>query len=386
MANGKKKKLMPTATERRRKIRNSIYRFIYNSAEPVSRQDISSSLDISLPTVHQNITELMDAGLIRAGEIKESSGGRPPVGYEIDPDIRYSLGIEITYNHFRFWVGDLKQKEIAYKSIDIANTEFDDIDSDALKNNMDRFLEESNIPIDKVLGITIAIPGIFDDKTEKIVISPTLKMKNFHLSDFKKKTSLPVSVMNDASSAGYEERRIRQINGESLDFVSLNLDDGVGGAIFINGKKIDGKTGHNGEFGHMRIVPDGRMCNCGQRGCLEAYTTKLRITRDLGISVEQFFDEVGREQGRGPRTALFYDMLKYLAIGIVNLRMAYDCDIVVGGYLTEYLGPYMDYLRATVRNLDPFNEEVDYLELAKTSKSVIQGAAWLQVSKFINEI
>ncbi|MQN02213.1 MAG: ROK family transcriptional regulator [Lachnospiraceae bacterium] len=386
MQDVKNQKLKSTVTERRRHTRNSIYRFIYNSAEPVSRQEISGSLNISLPTVHQNITELLNADLIRAGEIKQSTGGRPPIGYEVNPGVRYSLGINISSNHFRFWAGNLKQQEIAYKSIRIPNAALDEIDSDALMKDMDAFFKESKIPYDRLLGISIAIPGIFDPKSETIVLSPTLKLKNFNLSDFIKKSNLPVCVMNDSTCAGFEERRIRETTGQSKDFVYLLVENGVGGSAFIDGKQLRGKTGHSCEFGHMRIVPDGRMCNCGQRGCLEAYCSALRITRDLGISLDQFFDELNKEHGKGPRTALFYDILYHLAIGIINLRMAFDCDIVIGGIMADYMGPYLDYLKEEVGRLDPFGDKVDYLTIASSSKAAIKGAAWYHVSKFLNQI
>ena len=386
MKEKKQHKLKPTATERRRLTRNSIYRFIYSSAKPVSKQEIADALDVSLPTVHQNISELLEAGYIRAGEVKKSTGGRPPLGYEANPDIRYTVGAAVTSNHFRFWAGNLKQEELGFKSVRIPNAQLDEIKGDALKREMDIFLEESGLDPAKLLGVGITIPGVFDSESEQIVLSPTLKMKNFNISDFVKEAGIPTAIMNDSSCAGYEERRMRQLSGQSLDFVYLLLENGIGGAIFMDGKQIRGKNGRSGEFGHMRIVPDGRVCNCGQRGCLEAYCSAFRITRDFGISVEQFFDEMEKEQGKGPKTALFYDMLRYLSIGIVNLRMAFDCEIVLGGFMTEFLGPFMDFLRTEVKRLDPFGADADYLKIAASPKASLQGAAWYHVGKFINQI
>ena len=381
-----KRRLKPTATERRRITRNSIYRFIYASNEPVSKQEIADAIDVSLPTVHQNITELLEAGYIRAGEVKKSTGGRPPVGYEVDPDIRYTLGIAVTSNHFRFWAGNLKQEELGFKSVRIPNAQLDEIKSDALKREMDTFIEESGLDPAKLLGVGITIPGVFDRESKQIVLSPTLKMKNFSISDFIKEAGVPIAVMNDSSCAGYEERRVRQLSGQSQDFVYLLLENGVGGTIFMDGRQLRGINGRSGEFGHMRIVPDGRVCNCGQRGCLEAYCSAFRITRDLGITVEQFFDEMEKEQGKGPKTALFYDILRYLSIGIVNLRMAFDCEIVLGGFMTEFLGPFMDFLRTEVKRLDPFGADADYLKIAESPKASLQGAAWYHVGKFLNQI
>ena len=78
------KNLEPPVTERRRKTRNRVFRYIYNADEPVSKQAMALELNLSLPTIHQNISELLDAGLIKAGETQRSTGGRPPVGYLVE--------------------------------------------------------------------------------------------------------------------------------------------------------------------------------------------------------------------------------------------------------------------------------------------------------------
>ncbi|MGN0241033.1 MAG: ROK family protein [Candidatus Weimeria sp.] len=374
-----------TAAQRRRHTRNSIYRFIYRSGSPVSKQEIASALDLSLPTVYKNINELTDEGCIRAGELQESTGGRPPVGFEVNPDYRYTLGIAITSNHFRFWAGDLKHQELAYKSIRIPNSSLDEIDISELKKDMEDFLAESKLDISRLAGIGITIPGVFDESSEKILLSPTLGVKDFSVSDLIMESDVPIAVMNDSTCAGYEERRLRQMCGQPQDFVYLLMENGVGGAVFMDGRLISGGNGRSGEFGHMRIVPDGRECSCGQRGCLEAYCSALRITRDLGLTVEQFFDQLKKENGSGPRTELFTEMLRYLSIGIINLRMAFDCDIVLGGFMSEYLAPYLDFLKKEVRALDPFDADPSYLKIAASPKAPLQGAAWYQVVNFIED-
>lgn len=352
----------------------------------MSKQQISSALGLSLPTIHQNIAELLDAGLIRVGEVKRSTGGRPPIGYEIDPNVKFSIAAAVTSNHFRFWAGNLRQEELAYKSVPVPNASLDEISTELLKEEIAEFIEENNLDRGKLLGVGITIPGIFDEKNDKIVISPTLKMKNFSMKQLIEGSDVPVAILNDSSSAGMEELIERQKQGESMDFVCLFLENGIGGAVFIDGKPFRGINGRSAEFGHMRIVPGGKLCNCGQKGCLEAYCSAYRFTRDLGITVEEFFSQVKREKGTGPRTDLLDEVLHYLAVGIINLRMAYDCDIVLGGFLTEYLTPYMHHLRDEVASLDPFGDSADYLKVAGSPKAALQGAAWTFAEKFIEEI
>lgn len=378
--------LEPTVTERRRVTRNSIYQFIMKSREPVSKQEIASVLGLSLPTIHQNIAELLKAGLIRTGEPKRSTGGRPPIGYEINPDARFSMAAAISSNHFRIWAGNMRQEELAFKSIPVPNVLSDEISGEQLRGEINRFILENNLDRDKLLGIGVTIPGVFDEANDQIVLSPTLKMKNFSMKYLTEGSGIPIQVMNDSSSAGVEELLERKQNGDSQDFVCLFLENGIGGAIFRNGMAFRGRNGRSGEFGHTRIVPGGKLCNCGQRGCLEAYCSAYRFTRDLGLTADEFFRQVEEEHGHGPRTDILEDWLHYLALGIINIRMAFDCDIVLGGFVTEYLQPYMDHLKEEVAELDPFGSTADYLKITGSPKASLQGAAWIFIEKFINEI
>lgn len=378
--------LEPTVTERRRVTRNSIYQFIMKSREPVSKQEIAAVLGFSLPTIHQNIAELSDAGLIRVGKPKRSTGGRPPIGYEINPDARFSMAVAISSNHFRLWAGNMRQEELAFKSVPVPNVLSDEISGDQLRSEINRFILENGLGREKLLGIGITIPGVFDERNDQIVLSPTLKMKNFSMRSVIGESDVPIQVMNDSSSAGVEELLERKRNGDSQDFVCLFLENGIGGAIFRDGKAFRGMNGRSGEFGHMRIVPNGKLCNCGQKGCLEAYCSAYRFTRDLGITAEDFFREVKEEKGHGPRTDILRDWLYDLALGIINIRMAFDCDIVLGGFVTEYLTAYMDQLKEEVAGLDPFGSSTDYLKITGSPKASLQGAAWIFIEKFINEI
>ena len=115
------KDLKMPVTERRRLTRNSIYNLIYESETPPSKQEIAQQLKLSLPTVHQNITELLNAGLIRVGQVQKSTGGRRPVGYCVVSDLKFAVGISITADKLRFLASDLKQEELAYQKIEMGS-------------------------------------------------------------------------------------------------------------------------------------------------------------------------------------------------------------------------------------------------------------------------
>ncbi len=377
----KQLELEPTITERRRLTRNKIYRYILESREPVSKQQIAYDLDLSLPTVHQNITELLGAGLIRAGEAQKSTGGRPPVGYLLEQNMRYAVGVALTTNHLRFLVANLKCEQLAYKSVRL---EKGDAAGEHLVEELEIFLNENGIRRDRVLGVGITIPGIFDSKTDSIVISPSLNVKNFSLKKMLAGCPYPIYIANDSTAGGLAEWLSRNAEERQKSFVYLLLENGVGGSIFLNGQMYEGDHTRSGEFGHMCIVPGGRTCNCGKKGCLEAYCGAFRFTRDIGLSIEEFFD--GVHAGQSGLNELWNDVLEHLAIGIVNLRMAFDCDIVLGGFVSEYIREYLPRLREMIEERDPLSGKADFLSVSNNPNAAMLGASWHFITDFVDHI
>ena len=270
--------LRPTITERRRQTRNKMYRYIYDAETPVSKQQIATVLGYSLPTVHQNIAELLDAGLIKPGEILKSTGGRPAIGYTIDESIRCSIGIAVSSSQLRILATDVRQNELAFKNVSLKSSESATI-GDQIAEELEIFLSQYSIDRDKVLGVGITFPGVIDQEADVIVLSPTLRIKDISLSTVRRTIPFPVFIENDSTSGGTAEWLGLSAKEKEEDFVYLFLENGIGGAVFIDGKPYLGSSRRSGEFGHMCIVPDGRMCNCGKRGCLEAYCSAFRLDR-----------------------------------------------------------------------------------------------------------
>lgn len=377
--------LEPTVTERRRKTRNRVFRYIYNSDEPVSKQAMALELNLSLPTIHQNISELLDAGLIKAGETQRSTGGRPPVGYLVENNIRFSIGVSITTNHIRFLASDIKMNQMAEKSIYREASVAINLESE-IKKELDIFIEENSLNKNRILGVGITIPGVLDVSEDSVLLSPSMRIKNLSLKSLRKSLEpYPVYIENDGNCAGYAEWLAMSPKERKNGFVYLLLENGVGGTFFINGKSYSGVNHRSGEFGHMCVHPDGLECNCGKRGCLEAYCSAMRFSTDLGISIAEFFELV--HKGDPASNALWDDVLKHLAIGISNIRMIFDCDVVLGGFVSEYLEEYLPELRKYVADRNSFGDDAGFVRLGKyPRKAGMMGIAWHFANDYIEKI
>ncbi len=220
-------------------------------------------------------------------------------------------------------------------------------------------------------GIGVANGGQVDQATG-VVFSATLLIPGWvgiRIKDtLEERFGVPVRAMNDASAAAVGEARFGAGRGVD-DFVLLTIGTGVGGGIYADGKFLGGAIGAAGSIGHMVIDCDGRPCNCGSRGCLEAYTGGLVIAnRALELADERGLDTelvrairadissgtklLGRAANAGDAFALevIREAGEYLGWGFASLLNLFNPSlIIVGGSVAELddqlLGPAWEIAR-----------------------------------------
>lgn len=368
-------------SERRRNTRRKVFNYIFRSEEGCSKKDISNDLQLSMPTVYQDVDELLSAGLICYDGQRQSSGGRPSKVLTVVKTARTAVGIGISAGKLNFISTDLSGEVIGHKEVRHRYEVEDPYFPFLVADELEHFLDELEIDRKSLLGVGISIPGIVDLKTETILFAPTLRLKNYSYALLKEKIPYPVHVDNDANSGVFAEwyggRKDRSI-------AYLSLEAGVGGAVVVNGKMFGGNNNRSGEFGHMCVEPNGLPCACGKKGCLEAYCSPLRISRELGVSPAVFFK--GLEEEVHGYLSFWNDYKKHLAIGIHNMKMMLDGDVVLGGGLSEYLKPRLGEIRAEAAQHDPFNAEMDYISISRTTRySALLGAALHFIHEFLED-
>ena len=157
------------------------------------------------------------------------------------------------------------------------------LDRDHLVNEMCdaiRRLSKKYQESGRLLGVGIGVPGIIDIQAGKIRESPNLPgWSDYPVRDeIEKRLQAPVILENDANVAALGEKWLgagRHVG----DIAMLTLGTGVGGGVIFNGKIWHGMTGMAGEFGHVTVEPDGQLCGCGNRGCVEQYASATAIVR-----------------------------------------------------------------------------------------------------------
>lgn len=341
-------------TVRNNKIR--IAKFISVSGS-TSKADIAAGVGISMPTTLQYVKELTDAGIVTEEGEYESTGGRRAKALSIKRNAGYAVGVDITNNHINFVIIDARKDILASERIrkEYKNeTQYYDF----LLNAESEFAQGQKIDQKKIVGIGFSLPGIVDKERKLLLRSHALKVQNVSFRTVGDALGNSYEIENDANSAAFAE-----IGNSVGNAVYLSLSNTVGGAICMEHQMYEGENFKSAEFGHMVIEKGGRQCYCGKRGCLDAYCSAKLLQTSKGESLEGFFQKV--RMGDSEARLIWEKYLDYLAIAVTNLRMIFDCRIVLGGYAGGYIKEFMPELTQRIMEYNNFDVDTSYLHAGR---------------------
>ena len=152
-------------------------------------------------------------------------------------------------------------------------------DSDAIERAIEDLVAELRAGHD-VQAVGVGAAGFVDSGRSTVLFAPNLAWRDEPLrADLEKRIDLPIVIENDANAAAWGEFTFGA--GEDVeDSLLVTVGTGVGGGIVLNGQLHRGAFGVAAEIGHMRVVPGGRICGCGNKGCWEQYASGTALVRD----------------------------------------------------------------------------------------------------------
>lgn len=267
-------------------------------------------------------------------------------------------------------------------------------------------LEKSSELDVKIEAVGIGAAGFVDASSGSITFAPNLVYDDPHVAEaVAARVGLPVALDNDANAAAWGERSYGSAQGS--DHVAyLGLGTGIGSGFIVDGRLIRGFTGAGAEMGHIVIDPDGPICNCGLRGCLEQYASGTAIARmateavkdDPHSSILHFAEspdaidahDVARAARQLDETAraILRRAGRGLAVGLSNVANLFDPEVIVlGGSVAKsgepFLGPARDeFVRMTgAQRRRPMRIDITTLE----GDAGIVGAAALAFDEAIGD-
>lgn len=202
-----------------------------------------------------------------------------------------------------------------------------------------------------VAGAGLGVPGLFEADSGRIVLFPNLPgpWRGHSLRDpVGAALGTPTTLINDARAFVLAEGNIGAGRGYHT-VVGLTLGTGIGGGIMIGGKIHLGDFGTGGEIAHQTVVPDGPLCGCGNRGCVEAVAKAGSLAQMVGLpDAETVYDRAA--QGDEECLAAIDTVANYIGIGLANVvtLLGPSC-IVIGGGIARAGALILDPIRKSVR-------------------------------------
>jgi predicted NBD/HSP70 family sugar kinase len=256
---------------------------------PTTRGEIAERVRLTVQTVSTIVRELEDQGLILSVREEPRGRGIPPSMLTVNPEGGHAvgihltpLGIEVALVNLR---GDVVESRHRYTSNPMPDQAF------ALIREMVEELKSSP-RCGRLLGAGLALPGPFDIESMSFVGPTTMTgWKNVDISArLADATDLPAFMENDMAAAALGEQ-LYGLGQQLSDYYYLFFSVGLGGTMMTDGVVMSGAWGNAGEIGHIPAVPDGELCPCGNRGCLERYLS-LDAFRRRGLSEADWVREI----------------------------------------------------------------------------------------------
>ena len=222
---------------------------------------------------------------------------------------------------------------------------------------VDEMIKASGIKKNQLNAIAAGAPGVINQATGIVLFSPNLPWRNYDIkTPIEKKFGVPFYIGNDVNVGVLGEYEYGIAKG-CKNVVGFFVGTGMGGGLILDGKLFTGTDFKGAEYGHMILDPEGPLCGCGQRGCLEAFSSKKgmsayirqQVSRGRDSSLFQMIEETGTFKSKGLKKALadgepvateaVERACHWLAVATGNMINTFSPDIVVyGGGVIEAVG------------------------------------------------
>ncbi|HEX9152093.1 MAG TPA: ROK family transcriptional regulator [Flavobacterium sp.] len=253
--------------EKETKYKKSIQKHLYFSGE-LSCAELSELINKSVPLTSRVLNKLVDEGVVEELGHALSTGGRRPQMYALKPNLLYMVSVAMDQMITRIAMLDMRNNYVGkVKSIELVLNDNPDA-LQQLTQNLIAFIDASGIPKDKIVGIGIGMPGFVD--IEKGLNYSFLKVPEGEsiTNTIESLLEIPVLIDNDSSLIALAELKLGSARNKQNVMV-INISWGIGLGMILKGTLFNGHNGFAGEFSHIPIFTNNKMCSCGKTGCLE---------------------------------------------------------------------------------------------------------------------
>jgi N-acetylglucosamine repressor len=376
--------------------------------QSISRADIAKTVRLSAPTITRIVDSLINnEKLVVDLGVGSSDGGRPPNLVRFASDSRFIIGVYIGRTNINAALADLDAKIIEECKLPTdADTGFKSV-MERVAASIEELIEKSRVNRKDIMGVGLAIGGIIDKNLSIIESSPDFGWANVDpASILARLTELPVRIDNVTRVTAIGELHYG-IGKKYKDFICINIGYGIGAGIIAEGAPYYGAHGAAGEFGHIVVSKgDERVCNCGNRGCIEAIasgygiarTVKERIRRGAASSLTEAcggdIERISAEMvsqaaaaGDALSSEVFKEAMECLSLGIANLITLFDPEaIILSGRVTLAGDAVLEPIKAMVasRSINVYRQDIHIGFATHGERATVMGALALILGEVLN--
>jgi len=251
--------------------------------EALSSSDISNYIGKSIPHAIKVLNELIKEQYVIEKGYANSSGGRKPLQYSLVPDTHYIVSVAMSQFYIQMGILDMNNRFVT--EIVQHDLKLYDLSAADLVAELTNFLTKSGVDKRKILGVGITMPGFVDPA--KGINYTFINSNDQSLVDYiQQAISLPVFIENDSTAIALGEQKFGVAMYQD-DAMVINLGWGIGLGMIVNGDIFRGHSGLAGEFSHIPLIKNGKLCRCGKHGCLETEASLIAIISKAKEEIKQ---------------------------------------------------------------------------------------------------
>jgi predicted NBD/HSP70 family sugar kinase len=378
-----------------REINRQIVLNLVRANQPISRADLARTMGVRRGSVSLLVSDLLESGLLVEGAAGKTLRGRKPTFLYIDSRRRTVVAVDVRASQTYLMPTDLLGKPLS--GVVGFPTVRDPLALATALGVRIRALLADFGGVAACEGVGVAIPGMIEHSTMRVLHAPTLGWRNVDVLDLLRSAiGLPVHIENSGRACALAQLWAMHgsVTSSVGDFVFVSVSDGLGLGVIVRGELLRGRHNVAGEFGHVPLAMDGPRCSCGASGCWEAYVSnRATLARYFGrpadfttavpaeeraFTVEDLISRARR--GDAKARAAIQATGRYLGAGLVSVVNVFDpTRVYVGGEIAAA----WDLIEAEVRtafverSLTPAAGATEIRPVATSENSRLQGAAAL---------
>lgn len=342
---------------------------------PITKQELSDALRLSLPTVTNFLMQLMTDGLVVERGSVGNTGGRNAKLYDLNAKSVYVIGADINSAHVSVVILNMKGEKIFSNHV---YKRFEKTGEYALsvRDIIMTAVRDSGIAENSILKVALAVQGLVNPGGDTVTYGKIQNITGLTIDKIAKFIPYPVVFCHDCDMAAFAEY---WSNPEKPRAVYISLSTNLGGAI--TDSMIIGEINNAGpaRIEHMTLVPDGRKCYCGRYGCADAYCSTSILTDETEDGrLSTFFSRL--HAGDRHCNTIWNRYTDYISIILNNAKLLYDADVIIGGYLAEHLSEKeLLQIKEKTYCRYSFGDCDDYLRVAAVKEEPIATGAALYI-------